>query len=73
MGLIESIKHVQGSRTQREFARAIGISESALSMLYAGQRPLGPKIARRLRESHPDLTLVLADALLAKRDDGKAA
>lgn len=73
MGLIDSVKQVQGKKTQRDFARTVGISEAALSMLYNGQRPLGPRIARRLREAYPDLMLVLAEALLAKRDDGKAA
>lgn len=62
--LIEKLKVLQGRKTQEEFAAELGISQSQLSRIYQGDRRVGIKLARRIRQRYPELAFDLAAFLL---------
>jgi hypothetical protein len=45
----------QGSRSGREFARLLGISESYWSLVRRGERPITPALLERALKEFPDL------------------
>jgi hypothetical protein len=47
----------QGSRSGREFARLLGISESYWSLVRRGERPITPALLERALKEFPDLLL----------------
>ena len=57
--LVGILKEKQGEQTQAEFAAKLGIRQSALSMIYAGQRNIGIHSARKIAARFPDLANVL--------------
>lgn len=46
--LISRLKEMQGDKSLREFATALGVSAPYLSDVYAGNRSIGPKLCRKL-------------------------
>ena len=46
--VITRLKSMQGGKTQLEFAEELGVTQQALSKIYAGQNP-GPRVLKRLR------------------------
>lgn len=71
LNLIDKLKERQGDKSQMEFAAEIGISQGALSRIYSGDRTIGTKAARKIRQRFPELAFDLASFLLA--DDMPAA
>lgn len=47
-GLLEVMKNIQGNRTQKEYADAIGVSAQYLNDVYNLRREPGPKILKSL-------------------------
>jgi transcriptional regulator with XRE-family HTH domain len=64
MNLIDRLKERQGDKTQAEFASYLGISQSALSRIYSGERTIGQGVARKIKRRYPDLAFALAAFLL---------
>jgi len=46
--LIRRLKELQGERSLREFAEALGVSAPYLSDVYRGNRQIGAKLCRKL-------------------------
>ena len=46
--LIGRLKKLQGERSLREFATALGVSAAYLSDVYRGNRAIGNKLCRKL-------------------------
>jgi len=65
MSLIESLKEKQGDKTQVEFARELGISQSVLSRIYRSERRIGRRVAAKIAERFPLMAFDLAGFLLA--------
>lgn len=65
MDLKDRLLQRQGNKTQVEFARDLGMTQSTLSMFYSGERRLGPLSARRIARIYPDLEPAVVDYLLS--------
>lgn len=61
--LIEIMRACQGTLTQGEFAQLLGVSQSAISMIYSGQRRPGHGLIARLGAQYPEHKEELASAL----------
>jgi transcriptional regulator with XRE-family HTH domain len=66
--LVGILREKQGEQTQAEFAAKLGIRQSALSMIYAGQRNIGIHSARKIAAVYPDLK----DELLSHTEEEAA-
>ena len=66
MVLIEKLKELQGDKSQQQFARELGINQSALSRIYSGDRRIGVRVARKIRKRYPDLAFDVAAFLLGE-------
>ena len=51
---IRLLRELQGNMSQVDFADMLGISQSYLSMIYAGQRGAGSMVAQGLVRSFPE-------------------
>jgi len=65
MDIIEKLKEKQGEKSQTEFAAELGITQSYLSKIYAGERRITLDMAKRIQVRFPELALDLAAFLLA--------
>lgn len=64
-GLVPTVLRLRmGARSQRAFARELGISESLLSRVLRGQRVLGPRAAGLVAARYPELRGPLGQAML---------
>jgi len=62
--LIKKLKELQAEKSQDEFAAELGISQSALSMIYSGDRSIGIQVARKITKRYPWLQLAVSSFLL---------
>lgn len=69
MNLVDELKRRQGRRSQAEFARELGITPAALSLIYLGRRQVGGSVARRIRARYPELVWHLAESILGDARD----
>lgn len=69
--MIAELQRRQGTSTQTEYARMLGVSQATLSRIYAGERRIGMRLAKRLAVMYPDLIFVLAAYLLANDGTGE--
>ena len=59
------LRERQGDRSQRAFARHLGVSPALLNLVMRGKVRLGVSGARRVLARYPELRGALADAVLA--------
>ncbi len=63
MDRVALLRKYQGDRTNREYARLLGVHESYLSKCYSGEQPVGMKaldgLARAFPEVREDIVKVL--------------
>jgi transcriptional regulator with XRE-family HTH domain len=71
--LTDILRRYQGDLTQQAYARRLGISESALSLVYAGKRGIGVEVLRALARAFPDAARDIAAALAEPVGEGQAA
>lgn len=65
MTLVDKLKERQGEKSQMEFATELRISQGTLSRIYSGDRNIGTRAARKIRQRFPDLAFDLAAFLFA--------
>ena len=64
--LIARLKQLQGDRSLREFAEALGVSAPYLSDIYNGNRKIGNKICRKLKVTRTrEFVITYQDAVTA--------
>ena len=71
--IIHALKERQADMTNRAFAEILGVHESYLSKVYAGQIPVGAILVRGLARAFPELQEGLALFLLGDLHIGKAS
>ncbi len=63
MDRLSLLRKYQGDRTNREYAKLLGVHESYLSKCYSGEQPVGMKaldgLARAFPEAREDIVKVL--------------
>ena len=65
--LVDTLRQIQGDRTQEVFADELGISQVMLSSIYSGERRPGVKVLRALRQRYPE-SLPAIDTFLLSED-----
>ncbi len=70
MDIVQIIRKYQGDMTQQQYADALGVGQSTLSMLYSGQRKPGMEVIRALVRAFPHAVKEVVDAILAGPADG---
>jgi len=69
--IIDLLRQKQGEKTDLAFAEELGIHNSYLSRLYAGQIPVGRKLAHALARRYPELSVGLGLFLLGDLEQCK--
>lgn len=64
MTLVDELRKRQGTKTQIEFAAELGINQGMLSRIYSGDRNIGARIAKRIKNRFPELAFEIAAFLL---------
>ena len=68
MNLIDALRAKQGMMSQADFAGLLGISEAALSLIYAGERQIGESVGRRIVRVYPDLRWLVTGYIMDKEE-----
>ena len=63
--LTDILRKYQGAMSQNEFARLLGVSGAAISLIYTGQRNPGIEVIRALAQRFPESADEIAAALSA--------
>jgi len=61
--LVDILRKYQGSLGQNEYARLLGVSGAAISLIYSGQRGVGVEVLRGLAQRFPESADEIAAAL----------
>lgn len=64
--LVEALRERQGDQSQVEFAAALGVSQTLISLLYSGEYRIGRSAAGKILARYPELRNLVADVLLAE-------
>ncbi len=68
MTVVDVLKHYQGNRTLREYARLLGIAPSTLAGVYSGFRNPGNEVLRGFVKAFPHAAGEYATALAQQHD-----
>ncbi|TAK33486.1 MAG: XRE family transcriptional regulator [Chloroflexota bacterium] len=69
MALIDSLKQMQGKRTQEDFAHELGLKQPTLSQIYCGERRISIDTLSRILELDPELGEEVTEYLKSLRHD----
>ena len=69
--LIELLKKAQDGKTQAEFAATLGVTQSMVSKLYAGNRRPGKGVITGLCRLLPEHSVEILSLFFAPEDDPK--
>ncbi len=69
MDQVSLLRRYQGERTNREYAKLLGVHESYLSKCYSGEQPVGMKALRGLVRAFPASVTEVVGSILAAPDD----
>jgi hypothetical protein len=69
--VVELLKSLQGDRTNVEFALLLGVHNSYLSKVYAGEIPVGKKLVQGLIRLCPEMRIALALFLAGDLQDSR--
>ena len=72
MNLVAILQKYQGTMSQREYARVLGLSSGILSLIYSGQRGIGLEVLQALARAFPDAADEITTALTAPSDSAIA-
>ena len=69
--LIELLKKAQDGKTQAQFASALGVTQSMVSKVYAGNRRPGKGVITGLCRLLPEHSLEILSLFFAREDDSQ--
>lgn len=56
--LVDMIKKRQGEQVLKDYARSLGVSQGYLYDVYAGNRPVGPRLSKAVGFSRVKTTVI---------------
>ncbi|MHB1131690.1 MAG: helix-turn-helix domain-containing protein [Chloroflexota bacterium] len=68
--LVQSLKSLQGTMSQKAFAAKLGIRQSTLSRIYAGKRKMGIDVITKVISVYPEFAMAVG-ASFAPRNIAK--